>query len=184
MKKYYIATEEMKYLEYVKRMDRGEKNTYRELPDVKLEDMLSIFKASDEILKKYNDSLYDYLYDVGPVTYWSDDDTDVFAVNTIEGTSKKNANFDVAVWLDPVYKMQVIGLHMHSFTDTAHDVFGEDTYICTPFRIIREAILMSGVENRQAILYSLVRSIARITTKCFEGEKYEEAVKRYDGRRL
>ncbi len=176
MKKLNIATEEMRFMEYAEKMQSEEKLYGREIPAITLEDMHDLMVAIDKESEALGNDWANRFYEVTPP---ASDEFNMFAYAPEENSlPNKNANFEVCTYWDERYRIEMYYIQEISFTVKAERLYEEGNYVCSAFRCIRKAILMSGLENRYAILYSLIHTIGHLPMTYEMDKDHEGIIKR------
>lgn len=176
MKKLNIATEEMRFMEYAKKMESEEKMYGRKIPAITLEDMYNLMVAIDKESEALSDDLEDRFYEVTPPAL---DEFNMFAYAPEEKSlAQKDANFEVCTYWDEHYRIELYYIQEISFTIKAKRMYAEENYVCSTFGCIRKAILMSGLENRYAILYSLIHAIGHLPMTYEMDKNHDGIIKR------
>lgn len=176
MKKLNIATEEMRFMEYAKKMESSEKMYGREIPAITLEDMHDLMVSIDKESDALGVDWVDRFYEVTPPAL---DEFSMFAYAPEENSShNKDANFEVCTYWDEHYNIELYYIQEISFTVKAEKMYAEGNYACSSFGCIRKAILMSGLENRYAILYSLIHAIGHLPMTYEMDKDHDGIIKR------
>lgn len=174
--KFNIATEEMRFAEYVKHMDEtyGEDPAYLTEPKITINDMKDLMVAIDKESEKLGGPWYDefYAYELPDMEEFG-----MFAFAQVNDTDWKHANYEVGKFHTEHYGIDIYYIQAVSFTVEAQKAFSDCMYVASTFTCMRRAILNSGLENRYAILYSLIHEIAHIPQTYRNNEDHKKIIK-------
>ncbi len=174
--KFNIATEEMRFAEYVKHMEEtyGIDPKYMAYPKLTINDMKDLMIAIDkEESEKLSYPWYDEFY---ACQLPAMDDFNMFAYAQVADTDWKHANYEVSKFHNKHYDVDVYYIQAVSFTEEAQKAFSDCMYVASTFTCMRRAILNSGLENRYAILYSLIRTIAHLPETYRKDENHKKII--------
>lgn len=173
--KFNIATEEMRFAEYVKHMEEtyGIDPAYITYPKLTINDMKDLMVAIDKESEKLGYPWYDEFYEYELPAM---DEFNMFAYAQVNDIDWKHANYEVGKFHNWHYDIDVYYIQAVSFTIEAQEAFSDCMYVASTFTCMRRAILNSGLENRYAILYSLIRTIAHLPETYRKNENHEKII--------
>lgn len=160
--KFNIATEEMRFAEYVKHMEEtyGIDPAYITYPKLTINDMKDLMVAIDKESEKLGGPWYDEFYEYELPAM---DEFNMFAYSQVNDINWKHANYEVCKFHNWNYDIDVYYIQVVPFTAEAQKAFSDWMYVPSTFTSMRRAILNSSLENRYAILYSLIHTIAHLS---------------------